>query len=261
MALYCLISPGGAPGVTTTALGLALTWPGRVLLAECDPAGRRVLPGFMAERLRQSPGPGLLGLAMAVQPDPRATAEALGEYTLPLTEDGQAELLHGIRDPRHVQQVAPLWRSLAETFAAVPGDVVADLGRVGSPDTPVPLLEAADAVVVVMRRTLAQVDAAVPRLEVLRGLVGGGVPIGLCLIEDGSYGSADVARVLELPVFGELPLAVADARVLSDGARPRMTFRSSLLMRAVDGLGRRVRKAVEDRRLLEGDQVLLGSGR
>ena len=27
MAVYALVSPGGSPGVTTTALALALTWP------------------------------------------------------------------------------------------------------------------------------------------------------------------------------------------------------------------------------------------
>ncbi|SEG26312.1 hypothetical protein SAMN04489712_104129 [Thermomonospora echinospora] len=265
MALYCLISPGGAPGVTTTALGLALTWPGKVLLAECDPAGRRVLPGFMAERLRQAPGPGLLGLAMAMEPDPHAAAASLAEYALPLG-DGEAELLHGIRDPRHVQQLASLWRPLAEAFTAVEGDVIADLGRVGGPDTPVALLAAADAVVVVLRRTLAQVDAAVPRLEVLRGLVGEQVPVGLCVIEDGSYSIADVRRVLELPVFAELPYAMADARVLSDGAPPRLTFKTSLLMRAVDGLGKRMRKAVAERLVPDGEPstsapVTLGGGR
>jgi hypothetical protein len=265
MALYCLISPGGAPGVTTTALGLALTWPGKVLLAECDPAGRRVLPGFMAERLRQPPGPGLLGLAMAMQPDPHATAASLGEYALPLG-DGEAGLLHGIRDPRHVQQLAPLWQPLAETFTAAEGDVIADLGRVGGPDTSVPLLSAADAIVMVLRCTLAQVDAAVPRLEVLQNLVGEQVPIGLCVIEDGSYSTADVRRVLELPVFAELPHSLADARVLSDGAPPRLTFKTSLLMRAVDGLGKRVRKAVEERLAPSGEvdasaPVTLGGGR
>ncbi|RAY12963.1 hypothetical protein DPM19_23455 [Actinomadura craniellae] len=251
MALYCLISPGGAPGVTTTALGLALTWPGKVVLAECDPAGRRVLPGFMAERLRRPAGPGLLGLAMAAQPDPEAAVASLGEYTLPLSGNGEAKLLHGIRDPRHVRQLAESWRPLAETFTAIDGDVIADLGRFGGSDTPTPLLTVADAVIVVVRCTLAQVDAAVPRLDVLRDLLDDRVPVGLCVVEDGSYGATDVRRVLDLPVFAELPHSAADARVLSDGAQPRLTFKTSLLMRAIDGLGKRVRKAVEERAVLD----------
>lgn len=245
MALFCLTSPGGAPGVTTTAVGLSLTWPGRVLLAECDPAGRRVLSGFMTDRLKQPPGPGLLGLAMALQSDPKAAA-SLDEYTLPLTESGQARLLYGIHDPRHARQLAPAWRSLVKAFLAGDGDVIADLGRVGSAETPVSVLEAADVVLMMLRPTLGQVDAARPRLDVLRNVVGEGARIGLCLLDDGSYSAAEVERVLDVPVFAELPHSATDARVLSDGAPPRLTFKTSLLMRGLDGLGRRMRQAADE---------------
>ena len=44
MALFALISAGGSPGVTTSALALTLGWPSRVILAECDPSGGDV-PG------------------------------------------------------------------------------------------------------------------------------------------------------------------------------------------------------------------------
>ncbi|GAA2456043.1 hypothetical protein GCM10010191_89210 [Actinomadura vinacea] len=246
MALYCVISAGGAPGATTTALGLALTWPGKVLLAECDPAGRRVLSGFMADRLKGPAGPGLLGLAMAVQANPNGAAAALEEYTLPLTQDGEARLLHGIHDPRQVRQLARLWRPLADTFMAQDGDVIADLGRVGGAETPVGLLEAADVVVMVLRPTLGQVDAALPRLEVLREVVGEGAQIRLCLIDDGAYSAAEVQRVLGHPITAELPCSPPDARVLSDGAAPRLTFNASLLMRGLETMGRRVRKAAEE---------------
>ncbi|WP_395107554.1 hypothetical protein [Actinomadura sp. SCN-SB] len=245
MALYCLISPGGAPGVTTTAVGVSLGWPGQVLLAECDPAGRRVLSGFLAERLRQPAGPGLLGLAMALQNDPHA-AGTLADYTLPLTESGEQRLLCGVRDPRHVRQVAPVWRALVKAFLSGGGDVIADLGRVGGAETPVPVLEAADVVVIVLRPTLGQVDAARPRLEVLRRVLGEGPQIGLCLVDDGAYTAAEVKRVLEIPVFAELPFSAADARVLSDGAAPRLTFRTSLLMRRLDRLGKRMREAASE---------------
>ncbi|MFI0354246.1 hypothetical protein [Actinomadura sp. 9N407] len=245
MAVYCLISAGGSPGVTTAAVGLSLTWPGKVLLAECDPAGRRVLPGFMADRLKQPPGPGLLGWAMAAQADPQAAVAALEEYTLPLADAGEARLLHGVHDPRHVRQLASAWHPLTDAFAAGGSDVIADVGRVGGAETPVGVLEAADVVVLVVRPTLSQVDAAQPRLEVLRGVVGERAQLGLCLVDDGSYSAADLQRVLGLPVLAELPHAVADARVLSDGAAPRLTFRTSLLMRGLDGLGRRMREAAE----------------
>ena len=47
MAVTVLLSPGGSPGVTTTALALAMTWPRPVVLAECDPRRHgSVLPGL-----------------------------------------------------------------------------------------------------------------------------------------------------------------------------------------------------------------------
>jgi hypothetical protein len=93
MALYCLASPGGSPGVTTTALALVLSWPGEVVLAECDPAGRRVLSGFLAQRLTDSPGPGLLGLAMALDHHHAGQGRAVRveDFTIPVRCPGFGE--------------------------------------------------------------------------------------------------------------------------------------------------------------------------
>ena len=247
MALFCLISAGGSTGVTTTALAVALGWPDEVVLAECDPSGRRILPGFLADRLEGPPRPGLLGLAMALARDTGDEHERarIEEFTLPLTDHGTASLLHGIRDPRHARQMD--WPVLAAAFNNADVDVIADLGRVGGLDTPVDLLKHADVVVMVLQRTLAQVDAAQPRLDALRVMLGSGVPMGLCLIDEGRYARAEVQKALfDLPVLAELPYARADARVLSDGARPRLAFRTCLLMRTTVGLGRAMREIADE---------------
>ncbi|MBO2465990.1 hypothetical protein [Actinomadura violacea] len=240
MALYCMVSPGGAPGATTTALGVALTWPSPVLLAECDPMGRRVLPGYAADRLSESAGPGLLGLSMVAESGPHARLP-LEDYVVSVPGEKPLELLHGVRDPRHGVRLGPLWGRLSEALVARRGDVIADLGRIGGRDTPNDLLRAADTVIMVLRPTLAQVDAVRPRLDALTGLVGERTTVGLCLVADGPYGAAEVERALGAPVLAELPWAPADARVLSDGARPRRTFRTSLLLRSFTCLGRRLR--------------------
>ncbi|GLY86022.1 hypothetical protein [Actinoallomurus iriomotensis] len=243
MAVYCLVSAGGSPGVTTTALALALSWPGEVVLAECDPAGRRVLPGYLAQRFNGSPGPGLLGLAMALdhQHAGRESAVRVEDFTIPLDERRRAWLLHGIRDPRHAGQVN--WQLLADAFigaSTVSGlDVIIDAGRVGGSDTPTALLQRADGVVMVLGRSLAQVDAAQPRLDALRSLAR---RVGLCLIDSGPYGTSEIRKALfGLPVVAELPHSPADARVLSDGASQRLSFRTSLLMRATTHLGEAIR--------------------
>ncbi|WP_131740474.1 hypothetical protein [Actinomadura roseirufa] len=231
--------------MTTSALGLALGWPGRVLLAECDPLGRRVLPGFMVDRMRGSAGSGLLGLAMAAEADPQATLVP-DDHVMSIVDDGRVELLHGLGDPRHGARLRPVWRRLAEALATRDGDVIADLGQIGGADTPAELLMAADAVILVLKPTLVQVDAAKPRLDALREVVDERAAVGACLIADGAYTSAEVERALGVPVLVELPFSRADAQVLSDGARPRLTFRTSLLVRSLDALGRRVRAAVTE---------------
>ncbi|MFG2249109.1 hypothetical protein [Spirillospora sp. NPDC048823] len=244
VALHCVVSPGGSPGVTTTALGLAITWPGEALLAECDPMGRRVLPGFMADRLRESAGPGLLGLAMAAESGPNVPLP-LDDYLVPIPGADSATVLHGVRDPRHGVRLEPLWGRLAEVLASRPGDVIADLGRIGGRDTPGALLRAAQTVVMVLKPTLTQVDVAGPRLDALKDLLGDRATIGLCLLVDGPYRAAEVERVLGTPVLAELPCSPTDAQVLSDGARPRRTFRTSLLLRSFKCLGRRLRATTE----------------
>jgi hypothetical protein len=246
MALYCLIGPGGSPGVTTSGLALALNWPREVVLAECDPAGRRILPGYLAERIEGPPGPGLFGLAMALGRD--LDEVRIEDFTIPLDEQRRAWLLHGIRDPRHSSQLIQWWQRLADLFTDSGIDVIADLGRIGGPDTPVPLLTSADLVVMVLQPNLVQVDAARARLDALLGTLGGRVPVELCLIDSGPYSAEQVSRSLfGLPVLAQLPYTTGDARVLSDGARPRFTFRTCLLMRAAVGLGQEMRKAVEER--------------
>ncbi|MBO2465040.1 hypothetical protein [Actinomadura violacea] len=262
MTLYCVVSAGGSPGVTTTALGLAVTWPTKVLLAECDPMGRGILPGFMADRLSESAGPGLLGLAMTAETGTRARLP-LDDYVLPVPGEGTVELLHGVRDPRHGVRLGTLWGRLAEALTLREGDVVADLGRIGGRDTPTELLATADTLVMVLKPTLRQVDAARARIDALKDLRGGRGTIGLCLISHGPHRAAEVERVLGTPVLAELPYSPDDASVLSDGAPARRTFKTSLLLRSLRCMGRRLRAT--DRAASEvggdvGGTVLSGAG-
>src|SRR5688572_10927998 len=64
MAILMLTSTGGSPGATTLAVGLALTWPRPILLADCDPgAHQAILAGYLAGR--SAGGKGLLRVAEA----------------------------------------------------------------------------------------------------------------------------------------------------------------------------------------------------
>ena len=76
MALIVLTSASGSPGVTTSAVGLALTWPRPALLVEADPTGgSSVLAGYLrgltAQVARQDRGPaGRVGFHEQDRPGP-----------------------------------------------------------------------------------------------------------------------------------------------------------------------------------------------
>ena len=124
MAILILTSAGGSPGVTTLAIGLALTWPRPVLLADCDPgAHQAVLAGYL--RGQSSSGKGLLRVAEAHR-DRRPLREVVIDQCLPLTgEDGDRRLfLPGCTKPGSASLFGAVWEDLAVTFVRLgPGRV------------------------------------------------------------------------------------------------------------------------------------------
>ena len=235
MAVIVLASPGGSPGVTTTALALALAWPREVIVAECDPAGGSILAGLWRGQSAAG-GSGLIRLALAAQRDPAAAAAAIGKETLPLAEppDGRM-VLPAPPGPAPGRQVAAAWPALAAAFAAAGADVIADAGRLDDSTPLSPLLAGAAHVLMVCLPLIRQAAAARPRMEALARLRAASPPAALLVIGEGPYGM-EAPRVLTdalgVPVRGSLPSDPAAAAVLSDGAAPRRGFARSPLMRA-----------------------------
>ncbi|GAA3120097.1 hypothetical protein GCM10010466_08650 [Planomonospora alba] len=244
MAVYTLMSPGSSPGVTTTALAVTHVWGGRTLLAECDPKGGNVLPGFLAGQMAGLRG-GLLELALAIahNPDPGV----LWDHVISLDQHAREWLLlPGVRDPRHMAQLSGAWDAIAKVLtAATRGamDVVLDVGQIGRPDTPMRLIAASDMAVMLLRPTLRQAAEAKPRLDALGRYVGTTVPVALCLVGKGDYTPAQISRALYgLPVIGTIPHDPRSAAVLSDGASARRPLRSSTLMRGASRLADAMRR-------------------
>jgi hypothetical protein len=241
VSLYALLSPGGSPGVTTTALALTLGWPSQVILAECDPSGGDVLAGLFAGHLPATKG--VLPLAVEAGRSPDALAESLWRQLTPLDDEHSRYLLAGISDPRQETGLAPAWPSLAAALASLPADVIADCGRLDAGSGPRPVLAAASLVVLVLRPTLRQVSNARPRIEMLAQLAGRSPAVAALLVGDGSYPAREVSRALGLPVAGVLPSDKKTAAVLSDGAGSRRGLPSRPLLRAAVIAGRRLREA------------------
>jgi len=226
--LIVLCSGGHSPGVTTTGLALTLTWPRDILLAECDPAGGSLLSGYLLGQSRER------GLGeWAVQLRRGAAPEtALAEQTYHLSGPKPRRILPGLAEPAQVASVQPLWTDIADTFATTPGDVVADLGRIGGSDTPTPLLLRAEQVLVVARPTLMDLSAAAPRLQEIKALRGSRPEPRVLLVDAGPYSRKEVARTLGTEVADHLPHDPRAASVLSHGTGSERYVPRSLLLRA-----------------------------
>ena len=234
MSLIAVTSPGDAPGATTTAFAMTLAWRGQILLAECAPAGGRLLRGYF--QCHTPPVGGLWNLALAAVHGRDAAADALAPQTMCLDEQRKHLLLPGLTDPFLATQLsAATWETLAGAFSDLPFVVLADTGPVG-PEQPFALLRAAQLVVVVMRPTLAQVAAARPRIARIRQTLGPATPLALCLVGDRPYTAREVqAQLGDFAVTFTFPFDPQAARVLSEGAdseRTRRKIGASPLLRA-----------------------------
>lgn len=248
--VIAFVSIKGSPGVTTTALALALTWPNPVLLAECDPAGGDVLAGHLAGR---RPAAGDIAGVCAATARGDGTAAAVDNAAIPIGTDGRARLLPGFPAPGAATRAATVWGRLAGAFAHLsPVDVLADCGRLQAAHPPVELLARADAVVLVVRPSLVSVHAAVAGLGELAAVRQGVAGPAAAVVGAGSYSAREVAAQLGLPLAAVLPVDTRAARVLTDGAPPWRRFARSPLMRAARAAGGSLRDRAAPRPSADG---------
>ncbi|GAB2686074.1 hypothetical protein [Thalassiella azotivora] len=217
MALVAVTSSKGSPGTTAFAVTLAALWPRAAVMADCDPAG-----GDVALRYRDAQGKpleverGLLSLGAAVR---RGDHTDLWPHLQ--TVGGGLDVLAGVRSPDQLVGLGPVWPYLARTLAGDGDhDVVADCGRV-VPGSPVqPVLQAADAVVFVVRPRVEQLAHLRERLHSLKEPLGIGRPermtTGVVVVAPERQRSAaqDVEKLLRssglaVPVLG---LVAEDAK-------------------------------------------------
>lgn len=250
MAILCLTSCNGAPGVTTLAVALTLSWPRPVLLADCDPgAHQSVLAGYLAGR--SAGGKGLLRVAEAHR-DRRGLREVVVDQCLPLVAgepEGRAApgasgdrrlFLPGFTKPTSAAHFAGVWEDLADTFdrlGDVDVDVIVDLGRIGPLGLPVPLLERSALTVVVLRSDLRSVMSArvhLPAVTELAESTGARGRTGLVLVDPGRpYQASEIGRSLGLPVLAQIAADPLAAAHFSDGAAQHRRFEGSSLLRSV----------------------------
>ncbi|WP_439677167.1 hypothetical protein [Embleya sp. MST-111070] len=227
MTVVAVTGGTGAPGATSTALALLLTWPlpagRRVILIEADPDGGSILAGALQGRVSAEYGLHQLGVAHRQG----NLVDAFFRQLVDLS-DGRRErlLLPGLVDPTQASGLAYTWDPISQLAAGlgnqqIPHDVIVDLGRRGTTGASAIVARRADLVLPVVRGTLPSLAQAQPRLTALRNDLDthgtGSDSIALVVIEQGRYSRQEIGKHLEAPVLGLVPFDPERARVLSDG--------------------------------------------
>ena len=221
MALLALVS-ARSPGLTTTALALAASWPRRVMLAELDPDG-----GTIAASRAASPDPGLKTLAASGR---HYLSAGLIESQIQTLPGGMGILMSPQSPDRCAAALAALNPvGLGETLRGLDGwDVIADCGRIDSNSPALPVVQEADAVVFVLRPRLVDILGLRARLETLE--LRPHIPAGIVVVREGPHVMADVAAAFEVPVVGTLEWDPRAATALAEGRR--LPGRSKLVQSA-----------------------------
>jgi len=236
VALIVLTSASGSPGVTTTAVGLALSWPRPVLLVEADPTGGSpVLAGYF--RGIVAPASSLIDLAFAHRED--RLESALPASLLPIPGH-EAWLLSGVRGHTQARSLAGVWEPLATIFRdleATGQDVIVDAGRLGLTASPEPLIRAADLTLLTVCTDLVSLSGAKSWAHALREdfeAAGSVTNVGLLIVGEGRpYAADDLARVTSLPVVAGIAWDPEAAKVFSHGTRPPRRFQTGPYLRSV----------------------------
>ncbi|WP_141013085.1 hypothetical protein [Nocardioides sambongensis] len=252
MAVVTLSSASGSPGVTTTALGLALLWPRPVLLIEADPTGgSNLLAGYF--RGTREYDAGLIELAL--------TASDLGEALADVAQsldDTTVSFVAGTRSHTQAGALRDLWEPLANALGDLEStgqDVIVDAGRLGLHGSPQPLLDAADLALLVSGTTLPNLSALRSWAEAFQRPALDWHQSGIVLVGEGQpYNARDVAAAVSLSVVASLPEDPETAAVFSRGAQPSKRHETSPLIRGLNSAIASIHSTIARRRteLLEG---------
>ncbi|HEY3407147.1 MAG TPA: hypothetical protein VGK53_03130 [Propionicimonas sp.] len=215
MAIITLTSASGSPGVTTTALGLALVWPRPVLLVEADPTGgSALLAGYWRGQLDHV---GLLDLVLAERHG--VLADALPRMQFPI-EGSDASLLVGTKAHEQAGSLDRLWDPLLGVLQNLSDqDVIVDAGRLGLDGSPRSLLTYSDVTLLLTLSSLRALAAARSWAATLAADVVPGHEVKVVIVGEGrKYRAREVTRTLGLPVAGSIEWDPRRAEVFADGA-------------------------------------------
>lgn len=222
MALIVLTSANGSPGVTTSALGLALAWPRPVILIDADPTASMSIPAGYLEGAEIPPNRSTVDLALSNRDGHLADDLPLLLLDLPGSE---VKFLVGPSRHSQARMLTSMWGPLAEVLHELSGqDVIVDAGRLGLEHSPAPLIATADLCLLTLRATLPAAIAAHSWAASLRDTFesqGASDSLGLLIIDEPgkTYPASVMADALGIAATTTLPWDPATARLLSHGEK------------------------------------------
>jgi hypothetical protein len=194
MGLIAIGSLNGAPGVTTTALALAATWPEAPLptVVECDPSG-----GDIAARWRLRSRPGLTDVAAAAAEFGASDPEALEEGVQTIEVCGaQLRVVCAAPGGAGVRSALPTIAAPGAKVLNRPDAwTITDLGRLDWGSVSWPLVAAADATLLVVEGSLAGVAHLRSRISDVRQAEALGARLAVA-VAPGEYAPVEVADLL-----------------------------------------------------------------
>lgn len=237
MALIVLTSANGSPGVTSSALGLAMAWPRPSILVDADPTGSRAIPAGYFRGGQLPTEASIVDLAIAHR---QGTLVEELPRLLMRVPDTHIQLLNGPVRHNQARALESMWEPLAAVFKSLERngqDVIVDAGRLGLEGSPLKLIAAADLALLVTRSTVpALVGAAswAPTLRDTFSRAGAATSLGTLVIGPGHpFTAAEVAKTLQMPAVASLAWDPTSADVFSLGSQPHRKFEHSSLSKSL----------------------------
>lgn len=270
MTITLLTSASGSPGVTTTAVGLTVSWPDSCLLVDAD-YQMAILSGYL-EGSHVSPN-GLLHVINASRLTENAR-EAVWRQSIPLPEDDpdgrRRLLLPGLPSPQTSGALTASWTPIAAGLRDLDTagvDVVVDLGRLTPAGIHPALLEVATHVRLMTRPTLRAVGACHWAARLLADQANQSshpTGLGLLLIRRPmvttstfiaradptvrGFSNSEIEAFLPLTVKGTLTHDPVNAALLSDGGPRGPKFARSSYATSLLSLAHTLSRSAGERR-------------
>lgn len=220
-----LASATGAPGVSTTALGLALSCEsGGVLYVEADPVGGSPLhSGYFKSSRESALARGRRSLINLVEPARHGQiGQAFGAQTLNIPETN-VWTVPGLRTASQADSMTSTWGPLGAHLRAIDRNgatIIVDAGRIGHRSGPHDLMVQSDLILVVTRTSATALGSLKGVLDQLRGqlrAIRSPAALGLVVIDDKYYGAAEIAKSFGVDVAFTLPDSPKHAKIFSEG--------------------------------------------